>query len=171
MKNIAKGFERLIHACHLIAALFVLPLMVVLVGLDVAMRYFVGHPLSWAQELTGLLLATALMLGLSYSWSRQVHVRMEILRDRGGSVFRAIGDLLTGASGILVFGMIGWQAARDVPFMISFGEQSEELGLQLWLFRVMLLGMCGIFCAQLLADFVTAIRKLYLAVRGDRRTA
>jgi len=45
---IVDGFNRLIYAFHLVAALLVLPGMVVLIGLDVTMRYVTLSPITWA---------------------------------------------------------------------------------------------------------------------------
>jgi len=158
IKPVADGFNRLIYAFHLVAALLVLPAMVVLIGLDVTMRYATTSPISWAQEATSLLLAVSIMLGLSYGWTRRVHVRMEILYERGGSVFQGIGDVLTCLCGIFLFGMIGWQAWRDIPFMRTFGERTEELGLALWPFRLFLCAVCVLLCAQLLFSMIASIR-------------
>ncbi len=158
IKPIVDGFNQLIYAFHLVAALLVLPGMVVLIGLDVTMRYVTLSPITWAQEATSLLLAVSIMLGLSYAWTRRVHVSMEILYERGGGLFRGIGDVLTCLCGIFLFGMIGWQAWRDIPFMRAFGERTEELGLALWPFRLFLCAICVLLCAQLLFSMIASIR-------------
>lgn len=158
IKRIIDGFNRLIYAFHLIAALLILPAMVVLIGLDVTMRYVTTSPISWGQEATSLLLAVSIMLGLSYAWTRRVHVRMEILFERGGDVFQGIGDVLTCLCGVLLFGMIGWQAWRDIPFMRMFGERTEELGLALWPFRLFLFAVCALLCVQMLFSTIASIR-------------
>ena len=162
----AKGFHRFVYTAHLAAGMVVLPLMVALIGLDVTMRYVVADPLIWAQELTSLLLIVLIMLGLGYGYARGVHVRMEMIYERGSRRFRAIGDILAAACGLLLFGMVGWQALRDIPYMLQIGEATEELGIVLWPFRVFLCAMCALVAIQLLLDMTRAM--LTLTGRGDR---
>ena len=97
------AINRFVHFSHLLAGMVVLPVMIFLIGLDVTMRYAFSAPLVWVQELTSLLLIIVIMLGLGYAYAQRVHVRMEMLYERGGSGFQALGDVLAALCGLLLF--------------------------------------------------------------------
>ncbi|MCB1476366.1 MAG: TRAP transporter small permease [Rhodobiaceae bacterium] len=163
------AINRFVHFSHLLAGMVVLPVMIFLIGLDVTMRYAFSAPLVWVQELTSLLLIIVIMLGLGYAYAQRVHVRMEMLYERGGSGFQALGDVLAALCGLLLFSMLAWQAWLDIPYMLRIGEATEELGIILWPFRLFLCFMCIVVCIQLLLDMVKALRMLFAPSADEPR--
>jgi len=157
---VERGLVRLAVLCHLLAALIVLPAIVALIGIDVTLRYLFSAPLYWAQEVCGLLLFVSIVLGLSYAWIQKVHVRMEMLSEMATPRFKSIGDILTISCGLLTFAMLGWQSWNDIPYMLTIGESSEELGVLLWPFRFLLGAISTLLCMQLILYFFAAIQSL-----------
>lgn len=176
MPNIAgislleRGLVRLAVLSHLLAALIVLPAIVLLIGLDVTLRYVFSAPLFWAQEVCGLLLFVLVVLGLSYAWIQKVHVRMEMLYDMASPRFKSIGDILAILCGLLTFAMIGWQSWNDIPYMLAIGESSEEIGVLLWPFRFLLGTISALLCIQLILYLAAAIRALALGHSGNQQS-
>lgn len=166
MDAVDRGLTRIARWCHLATALLVLPLLVALVGLDVAMRYIFASPLIWGQEVTSLLLFLFFVLSLGYGWSRRVHVQMEMVYDNLPPRPRAASDMVTGICGLIVFGMIATQAYLDIPYMRMISESSEELEILLWPFRLLLAVASSLLCVQLLVSTLKALRAL---VAGGRR--
>jgi TRAP-type C4-dicarboxylate transport system permease small subunit len=109
-----------------------LPALVVLVTLDVVLRYVFDSPLQWARDVSGLLLLMSICAVLPHAWDRSYHIRMEVVYDRFSPRRKQQMDVLSAVSGIVFFGMIALQAARYVPFMIRTGETGEDLLWPLW---------------------------------------
>jgi TRAP-type C4-dicarboxylate transport system permease small subunit len=109
-----------------------LPALVVLVTLDVVLRYVFDAPLQWGRDVSGLFLLMSICAVLPHAWDRAYHIRMEVVYDRFSVHRKRQMDVLSAVSGIVFFGMIAVQAARYVPFMIRTGETGEDLLWPLW---------------------------------------
>ena len=92
-----------------------LPSLVVLVTLDVALRYLFNAPLQWGRDVNGLLLLMTIFGALPHAWDRASHIRMEVLYVRLSGARRRSVDVLASVSGIIVFGLMAVQGARFVP--------------------------------------------------------
>ena len=140
--------ERLAQKLFWIGAYVTMPTLVVLVTLDVALRYAFNAPLQWGRDANGLLLLTTLFCALPHAWDRAYHIRMEVFYVRFPATRRRGIDVLAAVTGVIVFGLMAVQAIRFVPFMMGTGETGEDLDLSLWPF----MGVLS-FCA-----FVMALR-------------
>ena len=117
---------------------FALPALVVLVTVDVALRYVFNAPLQWGRDANGLLLLTAIFCTLPHVWDRAYHIRMEVFYSRFRRETRERVDVVSAVAGIVFFGLIAVQGARFVPFMIRTGETGEDLSWRLWPFMAVL---------------------------------
>ena len=135
--------------CNDLGTLVVLPLMVTVITADVLLRYFFNSPLAWGEEVNGLLLFLALMLSLTYAWDTNKHIRMELVYLRFTGWKRAGADIVTGLTGIIFFGCLGWQSFRDIEYMRKTHESSEVLQIPLWPFRALLVLISVIFVTKL----------------------
>jgi len=111
-----------------------MPALVVLVSLDVMLRYVFNAPLQWARDVNGLLLIISIFCALPHAWDRAYHIRMEVFYTRFTAARRRLADVLSSLAGVVVFGFMSVQAARFVPFMIQTGETGEDLDFVLWPF-------------------------------------
>jgi len=142
-----KSFSRW---CNDAGTLVVLPLMVLVITLDVVLRYFFSAPLEWGEEVNGLLLFLLLMLSMTYAWDMNKHIRMEIFYLKLTGWRRAFADVVTGFTGIVFFGCLGFQSWRDIDYMRKTNESSEVLHIPLWPFRALLVLISLIFVVKLL---------------------
>ena len=142
-------FNRFSEWCHDLGTIVLLPLMVLIITLNVVMRYFFNAPLSWGEEMDGLLLFLVLFLSLTYTWDQKRHIRMEIVYVRLKGRMRSIADLAAGITGIIFFGLLGIQSIRDVTYMIKTHETGEELGVPLWPFRIIMALISFVFVFKL----------------------
>jgi TRAP-type C4-dicarboxylate transport system permease small subunit len=136
-----------------------MPALVVLVTLDVLLRYVFNAPLEWARDTNGLLLIISLFCALPHAWDRAYHIRMEVFYDRFTTRTRRWADVLSSVSGVIFFGFMAVQAALFVPFMIQTGETGEDLDFVLWPF----MGIVS-FCA-----FVMVARVFSNPASDERR--
>ena len=61
---------------------WLVPLMMMLVVVDVFMRYVMHQPLMVADEFSAYMLVALSFLGLAYTWREKGHVRIEIFVNR-----------------------------------------------------------------------------------------
>lgn len=123
-----------------------LPALVVLVTLDVVLRYVFDAPLQWARDVSGLFLLMSICAALPHAWDRAYHIRMEVVYDRFSEKRKRQVDVLSAVSGIVFFGMIAVQGARYVPFMIRTGETGEDLLWPLWPYMAFM-ALCALVSA------------------------
>ena len=123
-----------------------MPALVVLVTLDVVLRYVFNAPLQWARDVNGILLLVSIFCALPHAWDRAYHIRMEVFYTRFTTRRRRMADVLSSVSGVLFFGFMAVQAARFVPFMIRTGETGEDWEFVLWPFMAVVS-----FCALVMA--------------------
>ena len=136
--------------CHDVGTIIFLPIMTILIALNVILRYVFNAPLSWGEEMNGLLLFLTLFLSITYAWDQNRHIRMEIVYVKLKGKLRRFADFVTGITGIIFFGLMGVQCIRDVPYMIKTRETGEELGIPLWPFRIIMALISIVFVLKLL---------------------
>ena len=154
--------EKVAFLCLWIAAYLILPIMIVVMTVDMTLRYFFSAPLSWGHELATMGLFTAFILGLMSAWIKRVHVKMEMLYEMAPNRLKRCGDVITAVCGLIVFAMLGWQGMRDIPYMVTVSEASEILGLPLWLFRLLTAVISILLCLQLLLFLVRAVQAMLI---------
>ncbi len=129
-----------------------MPALVVLVTLDVALRYVFNAPLQWARDVNGLLLLVSIFCALPHAWDRAYHIRMEVFYSRFTTTRRRMADVLSSVAGVLFFGFMAVQAARFVPFMIQTGETGEDLDFVLWPFMGVVSFLAVVMAARVFSN-------------------
>jgi TRAP-type C4-dicarboxylate transport system permease small subunit len=148
-----------------------MPSLVVLVTLDVALRYLFNAPLQWGRDANGLLLLMTIFCALPHAWDRSYHIRMEVFYIRLSSARRRGVDVVSSVAGIIVFGLMAVQGARFVPFMFGTGETGEDLNLPLWPFMGFLSVCALVMVARIFANpagVEDELRYCLHAQRADR---
>ena len=74
----------------------------------------------------------------------------ERLLLQAGAVVEVKSQLRPTLTGILFFGLMGFQCLRDIPYMIRTNETGEELTIPLWPFRVVMVLICFVFVMKLI---------------------
>jgi len=144
--------ERVAYELFRLALYVTMPGLVILVTVDVALRYLFNAPLQWGRDVNGLLLLMTIFCALPHAWDRGYHIRMEVFYIRLSSARRRGVDVLASVAGIVVFGLMGVQGARFVPFMIGTGETGEDLDLPLWPFMGFLSACAFVMVARVFAN-------------------
>jgi len=156
--NLVALVRRFSHWCHEFGTLILLPLIVIIITLDVVLRYFFNAPFTWGEEINGLLLFLILMLSMTHTWDKNRHIRMELVYVLLGRRWRAVADIAAGLSGIIFFGLLGVQSMRDIVYMIRTNEGTDVLHITLWPFRALLALISAVFVLKLV-HYVFAGRK------------
>lgn len=115
---------------QLVAALLLLVMMTV-TFVDVIGRYVFNSPLPGAFELTEVLLALVVFVGLPIVTARREHVTVDLVTGRlPGAVRRGFARLaLTVTAGVL--GLLSWRLALLARDFSSYGDATVYLGIPL----------------------------------------
>ena len=70
-----------------------MPALIILVTLDVVLRYIFNAPLQWGRDANGLLLMMTIFFALPHAWDRAYHIRMEVFYLRLSETRRRAVDL------------------------------------------------------------------------------
>jgi TRAP-type C4-dicarboxylate transport system permease small subunit len=143
LEGLDQGSDRVSRALFRVAVDAALPALMLLVSLDVILRYVFNAPLPWGRDVNGLLLLITIFSALPHGWDMGYHIRMEVFYNRLGRRPRILADVATGAAGILFFALMGIQALRFAPYMAATGETGEDLLLPVWPFMAYM-GFCSL---------------------------
>ena len=135
--------HRISMALFRVAVDAALPALMVIVTLDVILRYVFNSPLPWGRDVNGLLLLITIFSALPHAWDTGYHIRMEVFYSRLQGRARNWADVATGVAGILFFALMGIQALRFAPYMAATGETGEDLLLPVWPFMAYM-GFCSL---------------------------
>lgn len=121
-----------------LSAYVCLPAILILLTIDVVLRYFFNSPLRWTQEAATIVLFLSMVLAFPESWVRGTHIKADFLTTQLGHFAHEILNrfvwFLVLVSSILII----IQCFADINLMILFDERSEELDLPLTWFRAIL---------------------------------
>lgn len=107
---------------------------VVLILLEVAGRQFPAMRLGGADEISGYVMAGIATWGFSYALVERAHVRIDVLHMKLPQAGRAVLDILSLASIVLVAVLVAWYAYDVFGKSVTRGSRSNTpLGIQLWI--------------------------------------
>ena len=140
--------------------------LVVLVTLEVVLRYAFTKPTLWGYELHVMLAASSYILAFAYTHRMRAHVRVDMiyahLPPRGQALIDVLGTLILFFPFIFMLSYAAWS------WMFDAWATSEKMPITGWyppagpLRTVVLYGL-GLFAFQAIAHF---IRDIYLLIRG-----
>jgi TRAP-type C4-dicarboxylate transport system permease small subunit len=126
-------------------------LVTAFVTLSSTMRYLFGQPLSYTEELVGLLFATMVYLSLPYCTMHRRHIEVTILTDRFSPAVRRWTDR---ASALLVLVFCVWYGSFAWDFVaLSWRLHSKsDMGqIVLWPWMASMIAACILIGAAMLA--------------------
>ena len=129
-----------------------LPALLVLVTLDVVLRYGFNSPLQWGRDANGLLLLITIFSALPHAWDEGYHIRMEIIHARLSARWTSAADVLSAMAGFFFFLLLSAQAMMFSRYMFLTGETGEDLNAPLWPFMVFVAVSGLVLAARLLAN-------------------
>jgi len=110
-------------------------LCLALVSYSIAMRYFVGQPQSWIDEVCGWLVAAGVMLALPEAQRRGEHIAVDVVTERLKGGWRRLAGVFAVAT-VLVSGAIMLNAGLD---MIAFSRMVglvNNTGIPDWIIQL-----------------------------------
>jgi len=147
--------DRAARALYRVAVDAALPALMVLVSLDVILRYVFNSPLPWGRDVNGLLLLITIFSALPHAWDMGYHIRMEVFYNRFGSRTRIWADVASAS------------AFRFTPYMSSTGETGEDLLLPVWPFMAYM-GICALVLVARLIGNPSGEEHIGVGAGGDQ---
>jgi TRAP-type C4-dicarboxylate transport system permease small subunit len=102
------------------------------VALSAIMRYMVGSPFSFTEELVGLLFSALVFLALPYVTLHRQHIEVTLLRDCLPAGARRICDLAARALMVLFALWFGRYAFDFAAMSYRLNSRSDMAGIPLW---------------------------------------
>jgi TRAP-type C4-dicarboxylate transport system permease small subunit len=146
----ARGVEAVCDALLYIATAAGM-LVTAFVALSSIMRYVIGQPFAYTEELVGLLFATMVYLSLPYCTMHRRHIEVTILTDMFPPAIRRLADV---GAALLVLVFCGWYGSFAWEFVsVSWRlhSTSDIGGILLWPWMSSMLAACALIGAAVIA--------------------
>lgn len=130
MTRLARTFAALTRACLAVAAAL-LAAILMLVTASAVERYLFAAPFRFTEELTGLMQVAALFLALPAVALQGNHIRISVLADRFGKIWRRTFGVLAGFFTLAFCAAFGIEAAGQARFAWRLNIRSEISGIEL----------------------------------------
>lgn len=127
-------FQVLARLCRLLVVLATISgiALTIFVALSAIMRYVVGEPFAFTEELVGLLFSALVFLALPYVTVYRRHICITLVTGLFPSAVRRIADM-AGDLFVLLFGLwFGYYAYDFASFSRYLGSRSDLANITLW---------------------------------------
>jgi TRAP-type mannitol/chloroaromatic compound transport system permease small subunit len=132
---------------------------------EVIVRYFIGKPTSWSNELSSHVFAVYMMLGGAYVLMKKGHVTMDILSSRLKPRAKALIEVLTFVVGASFLAVLIWKGGAVAVKTIATNEHAASVWAPSMIpFRLCMPMGGALFLLQHTAGFV---RDIIVIVKGD----
>ena len=142
--------------------IFLSILAVIIVSLQVFMRFIIGSSLVWSEELARYIFIWMIYIGISYGVKKQRHIKVDamlmLFKARGKVILNIIGNLL-----FLIFCLvIIIYSFKVVEQIFAWGRLSPALSLPMgYIYCAPLVGMI-LTCIRLIQQMVSQIQRIRL---------
>jgi len=155
--------DKLSQGLHWAGVYISIPILIVILSIDVTLRYIFNSPLMWGAEVSALILLIVFFASLPHVTGIQGHIRMDILYRLMGPKMRGVTDAVTGFCGVIFAVLLTYQSFKSTVEMYRWNEGAEMIDIPYWPF-VLFAGACGVilaaqFLIQIIRAFVNAAQE------------
>ena len=163
--------ERIVDAIGRAAAWLTLAI-VVLMAIDVLLRYAFSIGSVWSQELEWHLLAPLVLFGMTYALQKGDHVRVDVLYARYPARAKAAVDLVAAVLAVAMAALVIRYSIAYVQQSYVIGEISADPGglTQRWMLKALIPLGFAVFALQAAAQGVSAFLALAAPAAPEGRT-
>ncbi len=122
--------------------------LTVFVTLSSLMRYFIGVPFSFTEELVGLLFSALVFLALPYVTLKGEHIEVSLLTEMLPDHLKQVAYLISQILIIFFCIWFGYFAFDFAMFSLELGSRSDMANLPLWPWMSLMVSSCflmGVF--------------------------
>ena len=154
MKLLISPINRLSRAIHRAGVYLSIPVLVVILSIDVSLRYIFNSPLIWGSEVSALILSLVFFASLPHVTGSHGHIRMDMLYRLMGPGAKRVTDTVAGLCGLIFALLLTYQSFKSTVEMYRWNEGAEMIDVPYWPF-VLFAGICGvILAAQFLIQMI-----------------
>lgn len=147
------------------ASRIILPFFLLLITLDVCLRYFFSMPIYWSTEVNGILLLFFFMCAMPHRCETGGHVSLDLLYNRLGPKRRAFSDFATALAGLSLSLAIVYGSILAVNRMIRTDDALIMVGFPKWPLATFI-GLIGFFL--IIQFLLQAIIQLKITIYGEQ---
>ena len=156
------AFVRFINAVNEWVAkyfsLLIIPL-VLIVALDVVLRYIFNRPLLWSWDVNMQLLGVIAVMGGGYALLKRGHIGVDVFAMRLSPRARAILDMITAPLFFLGIGVLLWKSGQTAWTAVIREETTVgAVSMPLYPFRVIMVIGILLFLLQGIAKFISDLK-------------
>jgi len=152
---------------HKFGTMVLIPIMIVVITLDVVLRYFFRSPLIWSQDANGLLLLMVFWASFTYTWDEGKQLTMDIFYKSFKGRWKACADILANGMGMIFSGILGVKTVMGIPSMIRLNETGMILMIPLWPFAVFMALCSFLLFLRLAISTGPHVRALVVGKEGN----
>ncbi|MGI9570056.1 MAG: TRAP transporter small permease subunit, partial [Desulfobulbia bacterium] len=136
----------------------VLALMVILISLDVTLRYFFNMPIKGSYEVVQFMLAAIVFLGLGYVQKQKGHVSISLITSRLSASQNAVIGSATYLLCLVIFTLIGWRCIVQAEALRLSGSTSDVLSIPHFPFFWLAAFGSILICMVYIIDFLKSLK-------------
>lgn len=138
----------------------ILLVMVLLMGVNILLRYFLRQPIPGTVELEALMLVVLVFCGLAYAAVQKRHVRVDLLLSRVPQSARAVIDNITSLISLGLCSLVVWQSAIYALGRWEYGSGSITLHIPLSPFIFLVAFGSALLGIALLVEFIRSLAEV-----------
>lgn len=163
LNRIWRPFERTVRRISTaanIAGVSVLVMMMLLVTMDVLLRYCVNRPVKGSFEVVEFMMATVLCLGMAYTGVRKGHVAVELVVSRFSPRAQAFIDSFNYLVSLSLFFLISWKAVAQAQVLRVSHSVSSVLDIPIFPFVLVVAFGSGLLGLVFLVNFIDSLSRV-----------
>ncbi|MFH1489560.1 MAG: TRAP transporter large permease subunit [Pseudomonadota bacterium] len=157
LENITRSFERVAGPLTRFSdsvGRIILGVMVLLITLDVVLRYFFNRPIKGSYELVEFMMVALVFLGLGYTQTKKDHVSVNLLTEKLSANQVRVIQSITHLLSLGVFILITWRCIVQAEVLRVNGSTSDVLFIPNYPFMFVAVFGSALLCFVFLIDFL-----------------
>jgi len=135
-------------------------MMMLLITMDVFLRYSFNRPLKGSFELVEFMMAVVICLGMAYTGVQRGHVAVELVVSRFSPRVQALIDSFNWLVSMGLFLLISWKAVAQARVVGLSGLASSVLHVPVFPFLLVLAFGSGFLCLVFLVNFIDSVSRV-----------
>ena len=120
LNKVANIFDRTIDVATLLAGILII-FMMLSVGADVVLRYFLGRPIGWVKEVAEYILLYIPFLVAAWVLRREGHVKMDFVLNRFSPKTQSMVNAITSLISAVICFLLTWYGVKTTWYFFQVG--------------------------------------------------
>jgi tripartite ATP-independent transporter DctM subunit len=131
--------------------------MVLLITLDVVLRYFFNRPIKGSYELVEFMMVLVVFLGLAYTQTKKGHVSISLLTSKLSPSQMSVLGSTTNLLCLIIFSLITWRCIMQAENLRTSGTSSDVLFIPNFPFMWVVVFGSVLLCFIFLIDSINSV--------------